>query len=109
MKDREKYQFVIEKFVGKDFVQNWGIEVKMAKRLLALYPRFDFWQGKQPKKFASLCCLLTGKAKAFLSKTYDEYVLENPVEVVYNLTEKPIQSELPIEHKPRSLVDFIRK
>lgn len=102
-------RMIVEKCSGFDDQVNWAVGIRSAKKLLTLYPDFDFWFNFQPfaKKYPAYI-YLGGKGAEHVKKQHEQYLVEKSEAEKYNLRKEPV-GEIIVPHKPISLVDFLKK
>lgn len=95
------------KFVEKP---NWPRDMKIAKKLWAQFPKFDFWEGWNPaSKFPSLASFLTPYGQKLLNSQWKIHTLELSAPKSYILSKEKIGEDVEINKKPRSIMEFIKQ
>lgn len=111
--EHNRCKFLVSKFVNKDGL-NWAREIKIAKKLLKIYPSFDDWTAlKLEFKLNSLAFFLTEEGKKEISVLKFNKSKENVLNL-FSKQKEIIEKEklgLDIEpnKKPLSLEDFLKK
>ena len=103
-------KFIVEKYVTKHEI-NWPRDVKMANKMVELYPEDQFWESL-PVKFQSptLACLMMPKAQEYLRRTWMEFKLVIPTPTVYDYKEPKQGDDYIAPQTLRvSLIDFSKK
>ncbi len=112
VKDITKWRFIIKKFlndVNKFQSKDWAREVKIAKKLLNSKFDFDFWKRvPADKKYFSLAFFLTSEGKVFLLQQKRLLKVEITPKQDYLLSDKKLGEDKKIEHKPQTLLDFLK-
>ena len=102
-------QFLVTKFCGNSKQVSWAKEIKIAQKLLKLYPDVDFWSKISPaEKINTLSWYLTGEGKEWLIKSdvLKDFKFTNRKE--HSLSkEKLIDTEKVKPQKPKSIFDFL--
>jgi hypothetical protein len=87
-----------------------GIEMMIARKLIAEYPEEDFWKGFDLGfKLNSLAFLQSDKGQAFLNKKYGEFKFEIPVAAQHNIGTEKVGEDIPVVSKPMSIHDFMTR
>lgn len=94
---------------------NWGMEIKMAKRLLQNFPNGEFWKLPQIHKYKSLMHVIKNKEALFyIAEEYQKFVKENTNlevkrETAIIFKEKLGEdADIKIQRKP-TMLEFIDK
>jgi hypothetical protein len=97
---------LIQLYISKNDII-WPKEIKLAKKLLALYPIGFFEQYSPGVAIYSLAAFLTPGGKKNLRENFDLYTLTKPKDVVV-LQDKPVVDIefVASENKIRTLKDF---
>ena len=87
---------------------NYGKEIKIAKKLLKLYP-IEFFEAYSPDTtFTSLCAFLTKAGLRELENQFAMFKSAKPAAPVILSDEPQIQLLLPVENKkPKTILEFI--
>jgi hypothetical protein len=98
---------LIQKYISKSDIV-WAREVKIAKKLLSLYPIEFFEQYNPGISIYSLAIFLTPGGKKDLRANFAIYTLTKPKEAVM-LQEKPVieLEEVSVKTKSRTLQEFV--
>ena len=94
----QKCEFVILNFCKDVGKINWGKEVKIAKKLLKLFPSMDNWgkieMGEKP---VSLSWFLTEEGNEFLILAEKRLELDLDTQKTYSLSEEKIGEDREVE------------
>ena len=101
-------KILIQKYISKENII-WPREIKIAKKLLSLYP-IEFWLQYSPEiEIYSLSIFLTPSAKKELSKEHSLFCLTKPKEEII-LEKMPViqlEETSKKDKKSRSLLEFV--
>lgn len=105
----QKCKFVILNFCKDVGKINWGKEVKIAKKLLKLFPNMENWgkinMGEKP---VSLSWFLTEEGNEFLILAEKRRKLDLDTKKTYSLSEDKIGKDSETKgNKPKSTLDFL--
>ena len=105
----QKCKFVILNFCKDVGKINWGKEVKIAKKLLKLFPNMENWgkinMGEKP---VSLSWFLTEDGNEFLILAEKRRKLDLDTKKTYSLSEDKIGKDSGTkDNKPKSTLDFL--
>lgn len=112
--EHSRCKFLVSKFLIKDQL-NWAREIKIAKKLLKLYPDFKIWSDLKLKfKLNSLAFFLTEEGKGEMSVFEFNKSKENVLDLLPQNSEvignekigKDVIKDSP---KPLSFKDFLNK
>ena len=117
-KIKNKYQFLVWKFLSKPEECSWPKEIKISKTLLSKYPNMTFWRwlelvnaGGFGYKTNSLAYFLTPKGKVLLYNKYIFYKNFSNTALKRSKTQKLQNSKIGNDrkiNKKLKLFDFIR-
>lgn len=101
-------KLIISKMVVKEKI-NWPREMKIAKKLLELYPDSSFWKKINSQQYFSLSYFLTPEGLDFL-KTQEKLAALNieATEQTKELGEK-IGEDFKFTPSTKTLIQFLRK
>lgn len=103
----ENCKFLVSSILKKDKI-NWPKEIKIAQKLLNLYPEIKFWEELYLDTYPnSLCVFLTDSGQKLLKKEHDTFLLTKSEKI--EIEEKPVVILESIEEKknPKTLQEFI--
>lgn len=105
-------QFLIRTLCyGSQYIIRDPEQLKMARKLLKLYPKLAFWSVVElPYKPQSLDWFFTADGKEFLLKQYALSKFEEPPKEKIEISNKPVDNT-PIDlppRKPKSVIDFLK-
>ena len=105
----QKCKFVILNFCKDVDKINWGKEVKIAKKLLKLFPSMENWgkieMGEKP---VSLSWFLTEEGNEFLMLAEKRRELDLDTQKTYSLSEEKIGEDSDkSQKKPKTTMDFL--
>lgn len=111
-KEFENARFLVTKFCRDPKTVSWPAEIKMAKKLLKIYPSLDFWKFhvELEKPVNSLSFFLCEDGKKVL-KDFDYMIkLELPEKKEYDLNSDFVAERVYIENnEPKTVREFLRK
>ena len=118
-KIKNKYQFLVWRFLAKPEECSWPKEIKISKTLFSKYPDFMFWRwlelvnaGGFSYKTNSLAYFLTPKGKVLLYNKYIFYKNFKNLNPTQNrrvkLEDAKVGEDKKISNKKLKLFDFIR-
>lgn len=98
---------LVKKFVKQESV-NWPRDMKIAKKLLTLYPDFHFWEWLNVAPAPSLAVFLTQDFLNYLADAHKKFSLDITKKVEIKLESVKIGEDVHIVHKPKTLLEFLK-
>ena len=105
----QRCKYIILNFCKDVSKINWGKEVKIAKKLLKMYPNFEHWVGmSMGEKPTSLSFFLTSEGKNFLSLIEKKQQLDLPEKKEYSIEDNKLGEDTQTPKRLKTLRDFLK-